>query len=405
MSGGVGEAGQTPVVFTGRRRDLGRMLLRGYLLLIPTIGLYRFWLTTRKRRFYWAHTEIDGDALEYTGNASQLLIGFLMAVAIFIPLYGLFFYLSTQSSEAAIAGYGAVAVLLWFLMGYAIYRARDFRLSRTLWRGIRFDQAGNAWAYALRRFFWSLLVGVTAGLAYPFMAASLWRYRYSHTWFGDRQFGFSGSWKALARPYYLGWGAVAVISTVGLGMGAGMGGLPAEGEAVDPAGTVPMILAAALVGLVVTWYRARELSAMFSAVTLGEAKLAINVRARSLVGQYLLFAAALAATYIVLTIGGVIVLGAVAGDAFVNGDFDINVLMSRMQSSGLVLAAIVFGYLLILGAFALMSELFLGLGFWKLVASGARITGIESLRSVRARGEDTSLAGEGLADALNVGAY
>ena len=393
------------VEFTGGRQEMLGIILRGYALMLPTIGLYRFWQATWKRRFYWQNTVIDGEPIEYTGTASQLLLGFFFALAFFLPIYVAFFVLSMQDIDFVLLGYAGIAAVVWFLMGYAVYRARDFRLSRTLWRGIRFDQAGNAWAYALRRFFWSLLVGVTAGLAYPFMAASLWRYRYSHTWFGDRQFGFSGSWKALARPYYLGWGAVAVISTVGLGMGAGMGGLPAEGEAVDPAGTVPMILAAALVGLVVTWYRARELSAMFSAVTLGEAKLAINVRARSLVGQYLLFAAALAATYIVLTIGGVIVLGAVAGDAFVNGDFDINVLMSRMQSSGLVLAAIVFGYLLILGAFALMSELFLGLGFWKLVASGARITGIESLRSVRARGEDTSLAGEGLADALNVGAY
>ena len=190
-----------PVVFTGARAELAGMLLRGYVLLIPTIGLYRFWLATWKRRFYWANTEIDGDPLEYTGSAIQLLLGFLMALAVFVPLYGLFFFLSTQSSEAAIAGYSGVAVLLWFLMGYAIYRARDFRLSRTLWRGIRCDQGGSAWGYALRRFFWSLLVLVTAGLAYPFMAANLWSYRYRHSWYGDRQFSFAGSWKQLARPW------------------------------------------------------------------------------------------------------------------------------------------------------------------------------------------------------------
>lgn len=183
----LGEEQPVAVKFTGTRREMGGLLLRGYGLLLPTIGLYRFWLTTWKRRFYWAHTEIDGDALEYTGNASQLLLGFLMAVSVFVPLYGLFFYLSTLSQEAALLGYGGVAVLVWFLMGYATYRARDFRLSRTLWRGIRFDQAGSAWNYAFRRFFWSLLVVATAGLAYPFMAATLWGYRYRNSWFGDRQ--------------------------------------------------------------------------------------------------------------------------------------------------------------------------------------------------------------------------
>ena len=74
-------------------------------------------------------------------------------------------------------------------------------------------------------------------------------------------------------------------------------------------------------------------------------------------------------------------------------------------ASGFFLVAIIFGYLLLLAAFSLMAELFLGLGFWKLVAQGASITGLDSLSDVRARGEDTRLGGEGLADALNVGAY
>jgi hypothetical protein len=392
------------VVFTGTRAELAGMLLRGYALLIPTIGLYRFWLATWKRRFYWANTEIDGDPLEYTGNAIQLLLGFLMALAVFVPLYGLFFYLSTQSSEAAIAGYSAVAVLLWFLMGYAIYRARDFRLSRTLWRGIRCDQGGSAWGYALRRFFWSLLVLVTAGLAYPFMAANLWAYRYRHSWYGDRQFGFVGSWKQLARPFYLAYVVIAIVGAVGLGAGSAMGGLPTGGVPTVE-GVVVMVVAAALIGLMMLYYRSREISRMFSAVRLGQAALTVTVRARGLLGQYLLFGLALAGSYVVLAIGGLIVLGSLASGAFVGGEFDPQLFMQALQDSMIVLLAIVFGYLLLLGAFSLMVELFLGLSFWKLVARGATITGLDSLRTVRARGEDTTLAGEGLADALNVGAY
>lgn len=399
-----GQERPVPVVFTGTRRELGAMLLRGYALLIPTIGLYRFWLTTWKRRFYWANTEIDGDPLEYTGNAIQLLLGFLMALAVFVPLYGLFFYLSTQSSEAAIIGYSGVGVLVWFLMGYAIYRARDFRLSRTLWRGIRCDQAGSAWGYAFRRFGWSLLMVVTLGLAYPFMAANLWHYRYRHTWYGDRQFGFVGRWKQLARPFYVTYIAIAVIGAVGLGMGSAMGALPTGGQP-NPAGFVPMIFAAGLIGLMVLYYRSRELSRMFSAVRLGQAALTVTVRMRSLLGLYLLFGLALLVSYVALAIGGLVVLGSVAADAFAGGNFDPELFFRHLQGSLTVLVAIIFGYLLLLGAFSLMAELFLGLGFWKLVATSASISGIDSLGSVRARGEDTRLGGEGLADALNVGAY
>ena len=399
-----GQERPVPVRFTGTRGELGGMLLRGYVLLIPTIGLYRFWLTTWKRRFYWANTEIDGDPLEYTGNAVQLLLGFLMALAIFVPVYGLLFYLSTQSSEAAVIGYGGLGVALWFMMGYAIYRARDFRLSRTLWRGIRCDQGGSAWNYAFRRFFWSLLVLVTAGLAYPFMAANLWRYRYRHSWYGDQQFGFTGSWKQLARPFYLTYLAIAVTAAAGLGMGSAMGGLPVSGVPTVE-GVVVMLLAAALIGPLLLYYQSRELSRMFSSVRLGQAALTVQVRARSLLGQYVLFGLALAGSYVVLAIGGLIVLGAVAGGAFAGGEFNPEIFMQSLQGSFTVLLAIIFGYLLLLAAFSLMAELFLGLGFWKLVAQGASITGLDSLRDVRARGEDTRLGGEGLADALNVGAY
>ena len=104
-------------------------------------------------------------------------------------------------------GYGGLGLLLWFLIGYAIYRTRDFRLSRTLWRGIRFDQRGSALGYAARRFGWSVLMVLTGGLVYPFLAGNLWRYRYANTWFGDRRFGIAGNWRAFALPYYAGLSA------------------------------------------------------------------------------------------------------------------------------------------------------------------------------------------------------
>jgi uncharacterized membrane protein YjgN (DUF898 family) len=201
--------------FSGTRSELFGRLIAGYLLMIPTLGLYRFWLTTAKRRFYWQNTSIGGDRLEYTGTALQLLIGFLIALGVFLPIYMVFFYLSFQASVVTLIGYGLAGALLWFLTGYAIYRARDFRLSRTLWRGIRFDQRGSALRYAIRRFLWSLLVIITLGLAYPFMAGNLWRYRYDNTWFGDRQFSFAGSWKTIAGPYYRAWLALAGTITAG----------------------------------------------------------------------------------------------------------------------------------------------------------------------------------------------
>lgn len=392
------------VSFSGSRLYLGLLLLRGYLLMIPTIGLNRFWLNTRKRRFYWSNTEIDGDTLEYTGDAGQLLTGFLMALVVFVPVYGLFFYLSTQSSEVIIIGYGAVALAVWFLHGYATYRARDFRLSRTLWRGIRFDQTGNAWNYALRRFAWSLLNVVTLGLAYPFMAANLWSYRYRHTWFGDRPFAFAGSWRQLLLPYYPAWLVAAGLALTGLVM-ASESGLLDDPFGVDVSVYLWLGMLALGILVVSSFYRALETSCFFSAVTLGDARLSMRLSPWRLIGQYCLFAVALVVVYVLLALGGLLVMGVVAAPAFAGGEFDFGLLLRAMQSSVVTLLAVITGYLLIFGAFVFVSELILGYGFWRLVVTSAEISGISSLDTVRARAEDKALAGEGLADALNVGGY
>src|SRR5262249_30077033 len=64
-----------------------RIMVRGAVLLMVTLGIYRFWLATDQRRFLWGNTEIAGDALEYAGTARELLIGFLIAIAVLVPLY------------------------------------------------------------------------------------------------------------------------------------------------------------------------------------------------------------------------------------------------------------------------------------------------------------------------------
>ena len=387
-----GQGRVAAVEFTGTRPDLLGLLFRGYLLMLPTLGVYRFWVTTWKRRFYWQNTLIDGDALEYTGHAVQLLVGFLFALAFFLPIYIVFFYLSTQSEPMVVVfGYAAVGVTLWFLSGYAIYRGRDFRLSRTLWRGIRFNQHGNAWAYALRRFGWSTLMVLTLGLAYPFMAASLWRYRYGHTWYGDRQCHWTGSWRTIARPFY-----TVYLIVGGLVAGGVFVGLP-----------IPLTVLAGIVAAGIGWFyfRSREATRMFSSVRLGEASLSVTVRARDLFGQFVVYCISLAAALLALGIASAIIAGLFFGEALFQGGAQSAELARLLQSGWGPAAVMVLGYLSVASCFALLGEVFLDCGYWMAVARGATIANPDSLRSVRATAEDGALVGEGLADALNVGAY
>lgn len=396
------------VEFTGGRQEMLGIILRGYALMIPTIGLYRFWQATWKRRFYWQNTVIDGDPVEYTGTASQLLLGFFFALAFFLPIYIAFFALSMQDVDFILLGYAVIVAVVWFLMGYAIYRARDFRLSRTLWRGIRFDLRGHALAYALRRFLWSIANVLTLGLVYPWMGSSLWRYRWNNTWYGDRKFELSGNWRTIAGPYYSAYFLNVLSIGATLGWIGATKDLMAVGGLTIP-GPIGLGFSAACVlifAFTLALFRTRVASAMLSTLSVGEAKLGVRIGTGALFGQFVIYVFAVAALLIVLALAALIALGAVFAAAAANGqEPDATAMLSLFESGTTNVVLLVIIYLVVLGAFGMLAELILGFGWWKLVARGATISNPDSLRAVQATPEDRALIGQGLADALNVGAY
>jgi uncharacterized membrane protein len=149
---------------------------------------------------------------------------------------------------------------------------------------------------------------------------------------------------------------------------------------------------------------------MFSEVWIGDAKAAVKVRARSLFGQFVIYVLALIGVSILLSaIAGVLTAGmftsALSNAQLTSGETTGEQFASILRTSWSTIALLIGGYLVGLAAFALIGEVFLGFGYWMLVARGATISNADTLKTVRATAEDRALAGEGLADALNVGAY
>src|ERR1044072_7139399 len=117
--------------FLGEERAFWRLLTRGAFLLMVTLGIYRFWLATDVRRFLWSNTQIAGDGLEYIGSARELLIGFLIAIVILVPI-NIVFFLAALGRGWLSQIAGLLALLALALLGqFAVYRARRYRLTRT----------------------------------------------------------------------------------------------------------------------------------------------------------------------------------------------------------------------------------------------------------------------------------
>ncbi len=189
------------------------MLVKGSLFMIPTFGFYRFWLITKLRRHLWANTQVAGETFEYTGTAKELLIGFLIALAVLTPLYLGYFTIGILLEEKAALASLPLIVFMYVLAHFGVYRARKYRATRTTFRGIRFWMKGSGWAYAFRAVLWDLATLLTLGLALPWAMASLERYRMRHTYYGNVQGDFAGTgWTLFKRGWWvwlLGWVIIA----------------------------------------------------------------------------------------------------------------------------------------------------------------------------------------------------
>ena len=144
-----------------------------YFLRIITLGVYHFWGKTEVRRRIWSAVRLNGEPLAYTGTGKELFLGFLLVFGVVmlpmtLAVFAASFAFGPQSPAPAL-----VYPLFFVLMGIGIYRAQRYRLSRTLWRGIRGGLEGSARSYAWTHVWTGVLVPFTLGWILPWRQTKL----------------------------------------------------------------------------------------------------------------------------------------------------------------------------------------------------------------------------------------
>ncbi|MBI5264675.1 MAG: DUF898 family protein [Bradyrhizobium sp.] len=361
------------VSFTGERGEFRSMVTKGAALELVTFGFYRFWLATDIRRHLWANTSLDGDSAEYTGRGKELFIGFLVALAILLPIY-LAYFLITIEAERLQELASIPLFLAFYAFGqFAIYRARRYRLTRTIWRGVRFWMDGSGWAYAGRAMLWGLLLVVTLGLALPWREAALERYKMQHSHYGNLQGKFDGrGWEFFKNAWWL-W----LLSPIAL--------------LVFPA--LPFLYAE---------FKAREWRWWLSGIRFGGVRLESTLPSTAFYGVYwsvigwsMLFS---------------MIFGAYTGActglvASISGVSFEQVIGPNSQTSIPLLVLIGIGYLGLALALSTVMRVYLQRDLWTVVLASANVHGIEAAANVRAGGELASALGEGFADGLDVAGF
>jgi uncharacterized membrane protein YjgN (DUF898 family) len=360
--------------FTGNRKGFLHLVTRGAALELVTLGFYRFWLVTDIRRQLWANTVIDGDAAEYTGRGRELLIGFLIALAILVPIYLLYFLISVEVEHLrALASIPLVAS--FFVFGqFAIYRARRYRLTRTVWRGVRLWMDGSGWIYAWWSSVWLLLVIVTLGLALPWRAAALERYKMQHSWYGDLQGDFVGSgWVFFKQIWWL-W----LVTPLAL--------------FASPA--LPFLYG---------HYKAVEWRWWVSGIRFGGVTAESKLESDALIDLYW----KMIGWYFLLIIGFAIVIGGAAALSAGLGGISTEELAAPGGITRAVplLVVTVISYLALALALSVVVRLYLTRDVWARVLSTTVVTNLDAAANVTATGDLATAVGEGIADGLDVAGF
>lgn len=237
--GGPAKSSENPAsafVFEGTWREFAPIAFTNLLLTIVTLGIYRFWATTRERQYLWSRSRFIDEHLEWTGLGKELFFGFLMVAVLFgIPVLVLQFVVEALMIQGY-PGLGAalmVAMVLtiFYLSGVARYRALRYRLGRTHWRGIRGGSYDPGFRYGLS-YMWKYAVGYLAmGLMVPWAMVSLWNERWGHMSFGQLRFSGQADFSPVMKRYLLFYLAPLILLIVGfLAIGAVALGIGAAGE-------------------------------------------------------------------------------------------------------------------------------------------------------------------------------
>ena len=221
------------IEFTGSWREYFPIAATNALLIICTLGVYRFWAAARQRRYLWSRTHVIDDHLEWTGTGKEMFLGFLIVIAVLAP-----FFLFIQFLFPALVARGHIDaaatlmlifyVALFYLGGFARFRALRYRLSRSWWHGIRGGSDNPGWKYGAEYLGRYILCGLTLFIVFPWAITQLWNSRWNAMSFGQLEFradldaeGLGGRWALVYLAPFAAMilGGFAAVGLLGLGNG------------------------------------------------------------------------------------------------------------------------------------------------------------------------------------------
>ena len=172
-----------PFVFTGLAGEYFKIWIVNVLLTVVTLGIYAAWAKVRKKRYFYANTQLAGHAFEYLADPKRLLIGNLVV--------GVGFLIYSASSSIGPQVQLPLALVVMAAVPWLIARSFLFNARNSAWRGLRFGFAGRYGGAAKVFILWPMLLPFTMGLIWPLIAKKRRQWIVKRHRFGTTPFEFN----------------------------------------------------------------------------------------------------------------------------------------------------------------------------------------------------------------------
>jgi uncharacterized membrane protein YjgN (DUF898 family) len=179
--------------FYGSGGALFGILIVNFLLTVITLGFYYPWAKSKRMKYLYAETELDGSRFAFHGTGAEMFKGFIKAIGLLIVVYGVFF-LSIMSGIMVLRILGFLFFITVFLLlgPLAIHGSLRYKMSRTSWRSIHFGYRGDRKELVIMYLKGIFLSIITLYIYLSWFSCDLRRYIIGNIRFGSISFKYEG---------------------------------------------------------------------------------------------------------------------------------------------------------------------------------------------------------------------
>lgn len=286
---------ELPLEFRGRAREYFRVWAVNLCLTLLTLGVFSAWAKVRKKRYFYAHTVLDGTPFQYLARPLPILRGRIIATMLFL------FYYAAVHFFPALIPYVLIAVVV--LAPWVVVRSLAFNARYSAFRNMTFGFHGRTvdaikvlYVFGLIPF---LVLGglfawrhhyILAGIVYlafvvylPWWLAALRRFIVNYTEFGGQRAELSLRGAQYFVMYLL---AGLIIIAAAMAGGVAAGGMAVA--KIHSSNTFLLVLIPVYAGYVLAYAftRSRTINLVWNQTELGPLRFESTLGAWGLAGLY-----------------------------------------------------------------------------------------------------------------------